>query len=334
MFVIAEISANHGGSRCRAENLILAAAEAGCDAVKLQTYTADTMTVPHDRPELVIEGGTLWDGQHLHALYSAAATPWEWHEGLFELARSLGMVAFSSPCDRSAVDFLVKLGSPILKIASFEVTDLALIAYAASTGTPLIVSTGMATAEEIDAAVDAARSGGCRDLLLLRCNSAYPADPSEMDLRTIPDMERRWGCPVGLSDHTLGSAVAVAARALGAVALEKHVTMSRDEVTPDAAFSTEPHELELIVDDIRAAEAALGGVRYGATPQERASLRFRRSIWVVRDVPAGCPLTADDVRVLRPAAGMAPAGLVSVIGRRASRALVAGEPLTSDALDP
>ena len=334
MFIIAEVSANHGGSFERAEKLVVAAAEAGCDAVKLQTYTADTMTVPHDRPELIIEGGTLWDGRHLHELYAEASTPWEWHERLFALCRSLGLLPFSSPFDRSAVDFLVALGTPVLKIASFEITDLALIAYAASTGLPLIVSTGMAEAEEIDAAVSTARSNGCKEVVLLRCNSGYPADPVEMDLRTIPDMAGRWQCPVGLSDHTLGAAVAVAARALGAVALEKHITLSRAEPTADAAFSAEPAEFRAIVGEIRTAEAALGGVRYGPTAHERPSLRFRRSVWVVRDVTKGAALGIEHVRVLRPVGGLPPGYLDAVVGRRAARDLRAGEPLTDDALEP
>ncbi len=333
MFLIAEISANHAGEFDRAKRLVAAAAEAGCDAVKFQTYTADTMTLPHDRPELRIQGGTLWDGRHLHSLYQQAATPWTWHPQLFEFARSLGLVPFSTPFDHSAVDFLVELDTPVLKIASFEIVDLDLVAHAASTGRALIVSTGMATDLEIDAAVRTARANGCNDLVLLRCNSGYPAEPAEMDLRTIADMERRWHVPVGLSDHTLGSAVAVAARALGAVALEKHVTMSRHDTTADAAFSAEPAELAAIVRDVRTAEAALGSVRYGPTPRERPSLGFRRSIWVVREVPAGSPLSADDVRVLRPAAGMAPHELGGVLGRRAARRLHAGEPLTADALE-
>ena len=332
MFVIAEISANHGGSFERASQLVTAAAEAGCDAVKLQTYTADTMTLPHDRPELRIAGGTLWDGRHLHDLYQEAATPWDWHRPLFDLARSLGLVPFSSPFDRSAVDFLVGLDTPVLKIASFEVTDLDLVAYAASTGRPLIVSTGMATDSEIDAAVTTARGAGSTEVILLRCNSGYPAEPSEMDLRTIGDMAERWDVPVGLSDHTLGSAVAVAARAIGAVALEKHLTVSRREVTADAAFSMEPAELTALVGDIRVVEAALGGVRYGPTAQEVPSLRFRRSIWVVRDVAEGAVVDKDDLRVLRPAAGLLPQRLGEVVGRQAARALVAGEPLTADAV--
>lgn len=332
MFVIAEISANHAGSFQRAEKLVALAAESGCDAVKLQTYTADTMTLPGDRPELRIDGGTLWDGRHLHDLYEEAATPWEWHRPLFDLASSLGLVAFSSPFDRSAVDFLVELGTPLLKIASFEVTDLDLVGYAASTGRPLIISTGMATDGEIDAAVRTARDNGCTELVLLRCNSGYPADPSEMDLRTIPDMRRRWDVPVGLSDHTMGSAVAVAARALGAAAVEKHVTVSRRDPTPDAAFSADASELAALVRDIRTAEAALGTVRYGPTVHETPSLRLRRSIWVVRDVPKGALLTADDIRVLRPAAGLPPERLHDVLGQRASRSLVAGEPLTPDVL--
>lgn len=334
MFVIAEISANHGGSLHRAEELVVAAAKAGCDAIKLQTYTADTMTVPHDQPELVIEGGTLWDGRHLHELYAEASTPWDWHDRLFALGRSLGMEPFSTPFDRSAVDFLVNLDTPILKIASFEITDLALISYAASTGRPLIISTGMSTELEIDAAVTTARSNGCADLVLLRCNSGYPADPAEMDLRTIPDMAKRWACPVGLSDHTLGAGVAVAARALGAVALEKHVTMSRAEPTPDAVFSAEPDELRTIVREIRTAETALGGVRYGPTPNERPSLRFRRSVWMVRDVAKGTAIGSKDVSVLRPAGGMPPGSVPSVLGRLAARELRAGEPLSEDALEP
>jgi N-acetylneuraminate synthase len=327
VYVIAEISANHNGSLERALELVAVAAGAGADAVKLQTFTPDTMTLDEARPPFVVEGGTPWDGRTLYDLYAEAQTPWEWHEAIFAAASAAGIAAFSTPFDRSAVDFLDALDVPAFKIASFEIVDLALITYAASKGRPLVISTGMATEAEVDDAVRVARDAGASGVVLLRCNSAYPASAGEMDLATIPDMARRWSAPVGLSDHTLGTTAAVAAVALGACALEKHVTLSRDEPGPDASFSLEPDELRATVAAVREASAALGSVRYGPSPAEARSAAFRRSLFVVRDVAAGAVVTADDVRALRPADGLAPRHLDDVVGRRAAVAIPRGTPL-------
>jgi pseudaminic acid synthase len=330
VYVIAEISANHHQELERAQALVRAAAEAGADAVKLQTYTPDTLTIDCDAEPFRITGGTLWDGRTLYDLYAEAYTPWEWHEPLVAEARDAGMDCLSTPFDAEAVRLLDELGLPALKIASFELVDLELIATAAATGRPLIMSTGMAGVAEIDAAVATARASGDGGVVLLRCNSAYPAPPAEMDLRTIPDMVRRWDCPVGLSDHTLGTAAAVAAVALGACVVEKHVTLSRAEPGPDSAFSLEPAELASLVRDLRAAEAALGGVRYGPTERERPSLAFRRSIFVVEDVAEGEPFTRTNVRVIRPGHGLAPAHLPTVLGASAAGPIRRGTPLAWD----
>jgi pseudaminic acid synthase len=334
MWVIAEISANHNGDRGRALELVRAAAAAGADAVKFQTYTADSMTLDLDDPVFRIGPGTLWEGRRLHELYADAATPYEWHESLFAEAAAHGLVPFSTPFDAAAVAFLEELDPPVHKIASFELVDLALIRTAAATGKVLVLSTGMATAEEIDAAVVAAREGGAGGVVLLRCNSAYPAPPAEMDLRTIPDMAQRWGVPVGLSDHTLGTTAAVTAVALGACVLEKHVTLARSDGGPDAAFSLEPDELAGLVTAVREAEAALGGVRYGPAEQETASLAFRRSLFVVDDVAEGEAFTTDNVRAIRPGDGLPPRHLDEVLGRPATRAIGRGTPLAWDLVGP
>lgn len=328
MYVIAELSANHAGRLERAEELVRAAADAGADAVKLQTYTADSMTLDSDQAPFRVGDDMLWAGRTLYDLYDEAHTPWEWHARLLDVAREAGIELFSSPFDRAAVEFLVKLDVPALKIASFELVDLELIRLAAATGRPLIMSTGMATVEEIDDAVTAAREGGAAGIALLRCNSAYPAPAAEMDLRTIPDMIRRWDVPVGLSDHTLGTTAAVAAVALGATVLEKHLTWSRAEETADAAFSLEPDEFADLVRQIRAAEASLGAVRYGPSERERPSLQYRRSLFVVSDVRAGEVFTEENVRAIRPGHGLAPKELSRVLGRRATRDVDRGSPLS------
>jgi N-acetylneuraminate synthase len=333
-YVIAEISANHGGGLAQAEQLVRAAADAGADAVKLQTYTADSLTLDSDEPWFRVGEGTLWAGRTLHDLYEEAHTPWEWHEQLFALAHELHVDIFSSPFDRAAVELLDRLDAPAMKIASFELVDLELIAQAAATGRPVILSTGMATVEEIDAAVATARDAGASGIVLLRCNSAYPASPAEMDLRTIPDMAQRWDVPIGFSDHTLGATAAITAIALGACVLEKHITMSRAEPTADSAFSLEPDEFRRMVDAIREAESALGGVRYGPSPHEENSLAFRRSLFVVADIAAGETLTADNVRSIRPANGLAPRHLPEVLGKRAARDLTRGTPLSWDDVVP
>lgn len=329
-WVIAELSANHNGDLGRALEVIRVAADAGADAVKFQTYTADSMTIDADTPPFRIGEGTLWAGRRLHELYREAATPYEWHDDLFAEAERCGLVALSTPFDADAVDFLEQFDPPVHKIASFELVDLALVRRAAATGKVLIVSTGMATAEEIDDAVVAAREAGAGGVVLLRCNSAYPAPLDEMDLRTLPDLASRWDVPVGLSDHTLGTTAAVAAVALGACVLEKHVTLARADGGPDAAFSLEPDELAELVTTVHEAEAALGTVRYGPAERERASLAFRRSLFVVADVAEGEPFTPDNVRAIRPGDGLAPKHLDEVLGRHATRPVERGTPLAWD----
>jgi N-acetylneuraminate synthase len=332
-YVIAELSANHGGRYERAEELVRAAAEAGADAAKVQSYTADTMTLDSDAPAFQVGEGMLWKGRTLYDLYEEAQTPYEWYPRLRAVAEDAGIDFFSSPFDRAAVEFLVEQDAPVLKIASFELVDLELIRDAAGTGLPLIMSTGMASAEEIDEAVSAARDAGAGGVILLRCNSAYPAPAAEMDLRTIPDMARRWEVPVGLSDHTVGHAAAVAAVALGAVVLEKHLTISRRDPTADAAFSLEPDEFRDMVAAVREAESALGVVRYGPSEREQASAGYRRSIFVSADVGAGEELSRQNVRVIRPGHGLAPRHLPEVLGRRARRPLERGTPLNWDDLE-
>jgi N-acetylneuraminate synthase len=327
-FVIAELSGNHNHDFDRAAELIRAAAESGADAVKLQTYTPDTITFASGRSEFVVEGDNPWQGRTLYELYGDACTPWEWHGDLQRVAHDVGVILFSTPFDTTAVDYLDKLDVPAYKVASFEIVDLPLIQYIASKGRPIIMSTGMATASEIDEAVTAARSAGASQVALLRCTSAYPARPEEMDLATIPHMVERWRVPVGLSDHTLGVASAVTAVALGACILEKHLTLARADGGPDAAFSLEPDELARTIEAVRAAEAAVGNVRYGPSPRERESLRFRRSLFVVRDVQAGEELTEINVRSIRPADGLPPKYLDDVLGRRASSRIEAGTPLS------
>ncbi|MFQ5557280.1 MAG: pseudaminic acid synthase [Acidimicrobiales bacterium] len=327
-YVIAELSANHDHDLGKARELVHVAAEAGADAVKLQTYTPDTMTLDCDRPEFRIGPGTIWEGRRLHDLYAQAMTPWEWHAPLLEEAERCGLQLFSAPFDDSAVAFLDELDVPALKIASFELTHLPLIERAAATGRPLIISTGMATIDEIDAAIATAGTGGGGGVVLLRCNSSYPAPVSEMDVCTITDMIDRWNVPVGLSDHTLGLAAALAAVSLGASVIEKHITLSRDDPGPDSAFSLEPAELALLVREIRDVEAALGSVRYGPTERERPSLGFRRSIFAGCDIAAGEELSERNLVVIRPADGLSPADLPHVVGRPAATAIARGTPLS------
>ncbi len=333
VFVIAEMSANHGHSLDRARDLLRAAKDAGADAIKLQTYTPDTMTIACDREYFRIEG-TIWNGRLLHDLYRDACTPWEWHGPLKLYAEELGLQLFSTPFDASAVDYLERLGTPAHKIASFELVDLPLLRTVASTGKPVVLSTGMATREEIREAVGTLRSSGCEQLVLLKCTSAYPARADEMDLRTIPDLAREFRTPVGLSDHSLDIAVPVAAVALGACVIEKHLTLSRSEPGPDSAFSLEPHEFRAMVDAVRTTEQALGAVRYGAREHERGSLAFRRSLFVTEDVSAGEMFTSRNVRSIRPAHGLHPRHLEEVLGRPASRAIHRGTPLTWDLVGP
>jgi len=334
VYLVAELSANHGGSKQGALDLIRAAKTAGADAVKLQTYTAETMTLRSDRPEFRIGGGTLWDGRSLYDLYQEAHTPWEWHADLFAEARRLGMDCFSTPFDGSAINFLETFEPAAYKVASFELVDLELLKRIAAKGRPVIVSTGMATLSEIADAVTALRDAGCRQLALLKCTSSYPAPPEEANLRTIPHLAETFGCPVGLSDHTLGTAVPIAATALGACIVEKHLTLSRTAPGPDQAFSLEPAEFATMVQAVRTAEAALGRVHYGLSPAEIKSRAFRRSLFAVADIPAGEPLTSQNVRSIRPGHGLPPKALPLILGRRAAKNIARGEPLTWDCVLP
>jgi N-acetylneuraminate synthase len=329
-YVIAELSANHNGSFDRAMAILEASAKAGADAVKLQTYTADTITIKSDRPEFRIESGP-WAGRTLHDLYHEAHTPWDWHGPLIARGRELGVSVFSSPFDFTAVDYLETLDVPAFKIASFEIVDLPLIERAAATGKPLIVSTGMATPEVIDAAVDAARAAGCRQLVLLYCISGYPTPLADADMTTIPDLSRRTGCPVGLSDHTVGTTAATVATALGAPVIEKHVTLARADGGPDSGFSMEPDELAELVRATRDAWTSLGRPTYELKPSEADNRQFRRSLYVVQAVRAGEPLTPDNVRSIRPANGLPPRHYHEIVaGRRAARDIPAGTPLSWD----
>lgn len=325
-YIIAELSGNHNGQLNRALALVDAAAQTGADAVKLQTYTADTITLDVDRPEFHINGGP-WGGRSLYDLYREASTPWEWHEALFARAREHGLHVFSSPFDHTAVDFLETLNAPAYKIASFELVDIPLITKAARTGKPLIMSSGIASYAEIEDACRAAREGGADGFALLHCISAYPAAPETMRLQTIRTLAATFGVPVGLSDHTLGSAVAVASIALGACIIEKHMTLSRVDGGPDADFSLEPDEFKQLVDDCRMAHAALGEAQYDRKGVGGANAQFRRSLYVVADVAEGELLTENNVRSVRPGMGLAPKHLEAVLGRLATRALSRGEPL-------
>ena len=327
VYIIAEMSANHNGSFERALETLCAAKTAGADAIKIQTYTSDTMTIDLKTPPFQIEG-TLWEGRNLYELYAEAMTPWEWHAPLQAEAKQLGLDFFSTAFDPTAVDFLETLEVPIHKVASFELVDLPLIEEMAQTGKPLIMSTGMATLGEIEEAVNAARNAGCEELALLWCNSGYPAPPGEMNLRGIPHLSETFGVPVGLSDHTLGTTAATCAVAVGARLIEKHFTLSRADGGPDAAFSLEPDEFAQMVAQVREAEQMLGRVEYGPRERERASLKFRRSLFVVEDVKAGETLTEKNVRSIRPAGGLAPKFWQQVEGKTARRDLKRGEPLS------
>jgi pseudaminic acid synthase len=325
-YVIAELSANHNGSIETAMRLIEQAKLAGADAVKLQTYTPDTITLNHDGPEFRIEGG-LWHGRTLYDLYQEAHTPWEWHEPLFDFARRMDIHIFSSPFDSTAVDLLERLGAPAYKIASFEAVDLPLIRYVAKTGKPMIISTGMAGAEEIQEAVDAARDGGCRQLALLHCVSGYPAPAGDYNLRTITDMIGRYGVVTGLSDHTLDNTTAIASVALGASIIEKHFTLSRNGGGPDDSFSLEPEDLRALCTGAKTAWEALGTVNYAVKASEQANLKFRRSLYFVSDLKAGERISAGAVRSVRPGYGLAPKHLDQVLGRRATRDIKAPMPV-------
>ncbi|MGY3616561.1 pseudaminic acid synthase [Bradyrhizobium sp. USDA 10063] len=330
-YIIAELSANHNGRLAKALELIEAAAATGADAIKIQTYTADTMTIPHDGPDFQIKGG-LWDGYQLHQLYKEAYTPFEWHAEMFAKARELGITIFSTPFDETAVDLLAGLDAPAYKIASFEVTDLPLIKYVAKRGKPMIISTGMANLGEIQEAVETARSNGAGGIALLHCTSAYPAPIEEANVRTVRHLGEAFGVVSGLSDHAPGSAACVASTVLGGAIIEKHFTISRNDGGPDAAFSLEPNEFRKLVDDCKSAWASLGSVDYSLAPSEAANTRFRRSIYAVKPIKAGQPLTSENVRVIRPGFGLPPKHLPDIIGRMAARDIAYGEALTWSAI--
>lgn len=329
-YVVAEMSANHRQDLGRAEAIVRAARAAGADAIKLQTYTPDTMTIDGANEHFRIGPGTAWEGDTLYELYRRAATPWEWHPALRDLALELGLDFFSTPFDGSAVRFLEELAVPAYKVASFEITDVELLEQIGATGKPVIVSTGMATLDEIEEAVRHLRHAGCGGLALLKCTSAYPAPVEDINLRTIPHLAAAFDLPVGLSDHTLGVEVPVAAVAVGASIIEKHLTLSRDDPTPDAAFSLEPDEFRAMVAAVRSCEKALGGVVYGVAEAERQSTVFRRSLFAVEDIDEGALLSRENVRSIRPGYGLHPRFLKDVLGRRARHRIARGTPLSWD----
>jgi len=332
-YVIAELSANHNGSLDKALELVRLAAKAGADAVKIQTYTADTITLDSDASPFIIKG-SIWDGRRLYDLYQEAHTPWAWHEAIFAEAKSCGVDCFSTPFDSTAVDFLESFQPVVCKVASFEVVDIPLLRKVASTGRPVIMSTGMASLAEIDEAVRALRGGGCTELALLKCTSAYPAPPEEANLRTIPHLADAFQVVSGLSDHTLGSAVAVAAVALGGRIVEKHFCLSRSESGPDSSFSMEPAEFAEMVSSIRQVEKAIGRVNYEPSARELVSRSHRRSLFVAQDIAAGDLITERNVRSVRPADGMHTRYLPEILGKRAARDLKLGMPFTLDMIHP
>lgn len=330
-FIIAEMSGNHNQSLDRALSIVDAIADSGAHALKLQTYTADTMTIDFSEREFFIDDPkSLWVGNSLYNLYEKAYTPWEWHEAIFERARARGLIAFSTPFDATAVDFLESLDVPAYKIASFENTDLPLIRKVAATGKPMIISTGMATLAEIDEAVRTAREAGCKDLIILKCTSSYPANPSSSHLATIPHLRTLFQCEVGLSDHTLGIGAAIASVALGACVIEKHVTLSREEGGVDAAFSLEPSELKQLVNETHTAWQALGSVQLGPTEEEKKSLVYRRTLYVCQDLNEGDYLTSENLRAIRPGYGLPPKHIDWLMGKRVSKAIKRGTRMSLD----
>jgi pseudaminic acid synthase len=332
--VIAEISGNHNGSLERALEIVHLAASAGVDAVKIQTYTADTITMNVNSAEFQIsQDHLIWGGRTLYNLYQEAHTPWEWHETIFDLARSLGVIPFSTPFDETAVDFLESINCPIYKIASLEIVDLPLIEMVANTGKPLIISSGTATLEEINDAISAARTGGAKDITVLVCTSSYPAEAKDAHLSRMKTLRDLFGVKVGLSDHTLGSAVAVAATALGASAVEKHVTLSRADGGVDSAFSMEPHELKQMILDINAASSAIGDPNTWRTEAENESVRLRPSLRFTMDLPKGAVVDVSSVRSVRPAGGLAPKELKNILGKRVNAHVSYGQAVTWDFLE-
>lgn len=328
-YVIAEMSANHNGNLNNAFRLITEAKHAGASAIKLQTYTADTITLNSNSPEFQIHEG-LWRGKSLYQLYQEAQLPWEWHAPLFQHARKIGITIFSSPFDTTAVDLLEELNAPAYKIASFEAIDLPLIRYVASTGKPMIISTGMANAEEIENAIEAARTGGCKELAILHCVSGYPAPAEDYNLRTLLDMQQRFGLVTGLSDHTLDNTTAIASVALGASVIEKHFTLDRNGGGPDDSFSLEPTELKQLCISARTAWSALGQVDYSRKSSEVGNVKFRRSLYFVKDLQVGETIMADAVRSVRPGFGLAPKYLPDVIGKTVTQPILANTPVNND----
>jgi pseudaminic acid synthase len=332
-FIIAELSGNHNGSLERAIKLVEAAADAGAHAVKLQTYTADTLTIDVNSGDFIVAGkDSPWAGRSLHDLYQQAHTPWDWHDPIMRRARQLGMVVFSTPFDDTAVDFLASLDVPAYKIASFENVHLPLIRKVSAQGKPVIISTGLASIGEIDDAVTTARSAGCNELVLLKCTSTYPASPENSNVATIPSLRAVFDCEVGLSDHTMGVGAAVAAVALGATVIEKHITLSRSEGGVDASFSLEPHEFRSLVLEARRAYEAIGTVRFGPTEAEQGSLLFRRSIYVVKDIAAGEKLSPENIRIIRPGYGLAPKYYERILGTAVRGDVSKGTPVSWDFL--
>ena len=326
-FVIAEMSGNHNQSLDRALAIVHAAADAGAHAIKLQTYTAETMTLDVQGRGFTIDAeDSLWKGRSLHDLYEEAHTPWDWHEAIFTCAKERGLIAFSSPFDETAVDFLESLDVPAYKIASFEMTHLPLVRKVASTGKPIIISTGMATLGEIEQTVQAARDSGARQILLLKCTSTYPATPEHTNLKTIPHLREAMGVQVGLSDHTMGVGASVAGVAMGATVIEKHFTLDRNDGGVDSTFSLEPQELRQLVVETKRAWQALGGVSYGPTGDQKKSLQYRRSVYVAQDLPRGTPIDKTHLRIIRPGFGLAPKHYEQLLGKVATRDLVKGEP--------
>lgn len=330
VYIIAEMSANHGHDFQKAIDIIKAAKDAGADAVKLQTYTPDTMTIDCAEPPFIIGKGTIWEGRNLYELYGEAYTPWEWQPQLKQLAEELGMHLFSTPFDNTAVDFLEEMNVPCHKVASFEIVDIPLLKRIAATRKPVIMSTGMASFDEIDEAVDALMAGGCSGLTLLKCTSSYPARVEDMNLRGIPYLASRYGVPAGLSDHTIGPVVPIAAVAIGACVVEKHFTISRADGGPDSAFSLEPDEFRAMVDAVRATEKALGMGQWSLTEKEQASRVFRRSLFAVRDIAVGETLTRENMRIIRPGDGLKPKHFDEIVGRKAVREIRRGTPLSWD----
>jgi pseudaminic acid synthase len=332
-FIIAEMSGNHNQSLERALEIVEAAAKSGAHALKIQTYTPDTMTLDLDEREFhIADSKSLWAGTSLYKLYEAAYTPWEWHKPIFDHARKLGLIPFSSPFDDTAVDFLESLDVPCYKIASFENTDLPLIRRVAATGKPVIISTGMANVSELDESVRAAREAGCKDLILLKCTSTYPASAENTNILTIPHMKEMFGCEVGLSDHTMGIGVSIASVALGATIIEKHFTLDRAEGGVDSAFSMEPHEMSSLVNETEKAWLSLGKVSYGSTEAEKKSIQFRRSLYIVEDVKAGEELTTQNLRTIRPGYGLPPKFIDFMLGKRVAVDVKKGTPMSWELL--